>query len=74
MVEHDASDSNEMSLLIASDRAGYWTTKHPEQAELGVQWLGHAVQLMTKLPPTMVTVDVRASIYHNYGYHLCALQ
>jgi len=63
VVANDASHSNKYRLLIVLDRAGYWATDH-----LCAQWLGHAVQLMTKeLPPTMVHPHFRSVIYNNYG-------
>jgi len=50
VVENNASHSNKFTLLIVLSRAGYWASDH-----LCAQWLGRAVQLMTKeLPPTMV--------------------
>jgi len=70
VVENDASHSNKYKLLIVLDRAGYWATGH-----LRTQWLGHAVQLMTKeLSPTMVDPHFRSAIYHNYGIGLRQLK
>jgi len=70
VVANDASHSNKYRLLIVLERAGYWATGH-----LRTQWLGHAIQLMTKeLPPTMVHPHVRSGIYHNYGYGLHLLK
>ena len=63
VVENNASHSNKNRLLIVLDRAGYWA---PD--DLCAQWLGRAVQLMTKeLPPTMVRPHFRSVIYNNYG-------
>ena len=69
VVANDSSHSNKYRLLIVLDRAGYWATDH-----IRAQWLGRAVQLMTKeLPPTMVDPYFRSVIYHNYGHGLCQL-
>jgi len=63
VVENNASHSNKYKLLMVFARAGTWATGH-----LGAQWLGHAVQLMTKeLPPTMLHPHLRILIYNNYG-------
>ena len=68
---NDASHSNKTKLLIALKRAGFWADDYPD---LCVQWLGHAVQLMTsELPPGILTAHSRSAIYNNYGaglYHL----
>ena len=70
VVENNASHSNKHRLLIVLDKAGCWATGH-----LRTQWLGHAVQLMTKeLPPTMVHPDIRSAIYNNYGNGLYQLK
>ena len=63
VVENDASHSNKHKLLLVLNRAGRWASDR-----LRVQWLGHAIQLMTKeLPPTMVTPHFRSIIYNDYG-------
>jgi len=63
VVVNDASHSNKHKLLMVLDRAGFKVKDH-----LRVQWLGYAVQLMTKeLPPTMVHPHFRSVIYYNYG-------
>ena len=63
VVANDASHSNKMTLLDVLFEAGYRASDN-----LCVQWLGHAVQLMTKeLPPTMVDPHLRSAIYYNYG-------
>ena len=71
VVANDASRSNKTKLLIVLKRAGFWADDHPD---LCVQWLGHAVQLMTnELPSTIVTAWSRCALYNNYGtglYHL----
>jgi len=60
---NDASHSNKHKLLIMLRRAGLRVKGH-----LLVQWMGYAVQLMTKeLPPTMVDPHFRSAIYNNYG-------
>ena len=70
VVENDASHSNKNRLLLVLDRAGYRAENH-----LRAQWLGRAVQLMTKeLPPTMVTPYFRSEIYNNYGNGLSRLK
>jgi len=70
VVENDASHSDKYKLLVVLGRAGSWATGH-----LGAQWLGHAVQLMTKeLPPTMVNPHFRSAIYSNYGTGLHQLK
>jgi tetratricopeptide (TPR) repeat protein len=70
VVENNASHSNRKGLLNVLHRAGYWATDH-----LCAQWLGRAVQLMTKeLPPTMVHPYFRSVIYYNYGYGLDELR
>ena len=69
VVEHNASHSNKNALLIVLHRAGHWASDH-----LCAQWLGRAVQLMTKeLPPTMVQPHIRCNIYYNYGVGLSDL-
>ena len=63
VVESNASHSNKNKLLLVLHRAGYLVPGH-----LRAQWLGRAVQLMTKeLPPTMVPPHFRSVIYNNYG-------
>ena len=70
VVANDASHSNKNRFLIVLDRAGYWASGH-----LRAQWLGRAVQLMTKeLPPTMVHPELRSVIYNNYGIGLYKLK
>jgi len=70
VVANDASHSNKHKLLIMLRRAGFRVKDH-----LRVQWLGYAVQLMTKeLPPTMVDPQVRAVIYNHYGKGLRRLK
>ena len=70
VVANNASVSNKITFLNVLDRAGYWA---PD--DLRVQWLGHAVQLMTKeLPQTMVKLDFRSVIYYNYGVGLFQLK
>ena len=69
VVAKNASHSNKITFLGVLNRAAYLTT-----GDLCVQWLGHAVQLMTKeLPPTTVGPHFRSAIFYNYGiglYHL----
>jgi tetratricopeptide (TPR) repeat protein len=70
VVINDASNSNKKRLLIVLERAGYWAS-----GRLRAQWLGRAVQLMTKeLPPTMVHPDFRSTVYNNYGNGLRRLK
>ena len=70
VVANNASHSNKIMLLSVLDRAGYWA---PD--DLCAQWLGRAIQLMTKeLPPFMVPLDPRRVIYYNYGCSLYGLQ
>ena len=70
VVAKNASHSNKYTFLKVLDRAGYWGPH-----DLCVQWLGRAVQLMTKeLPPTMVNPDFRGAIYNNYGFALFQLK
>ena len=70
VVENNASHSNKHKLLLVLDRAGFWASDR-----LRVQWLGHAIQLMTKeLPPTMVPPQFRSIIYNNYGIGLRQLK
>jgi tetratricopeptide (TPR) repeat protein len=65
MVANDGSHSNKETLLIVLARAG------PRVSDHTYQWLGRAVQLMTKeLPPTMVCPAIRGVIYYNYGISL----
>ena len=72
MVVNDTSYSKKLSLLNVLGRAAYWADDHPE---LGAQWLGQAVQLMTKeLPSTMVPAGFSSSTYHNYGICLGKLE
>ncbi len=66
VVANNASHSNKHGFLNVLDRAGYWA---PD--DLRVQWLGRAIQLMTKeLPPSTVHPDIRSVIYYNYGFGL----
>jgi tetratricopeptide (TPR) repeat protein len=70
VVENNASHSNKKSLLIVLDRAGLWAKDY-----LCAQWLGRAVQLMTKeLPPTIVPPQLRSVIYYHYGRGLHQLK
>ncbi len=70
VVANDASHSNKLTLLSVLGRAGYQASDH-----LGAQWLGRAVQLMTKvLPPTMVPLAFSCAIYYNYGVCLHQLE
>ena len=70
VVANDGSHSNKNKLLLVLDRAGYWASD-----DLRAQWLGHAVQLMTKdLPPTTVHPHFRSAIYNNYGLGLRQLK
>ena len=70
VVANNASHSNKNTLLLVLDRAGYWAPH-----DLCAQWLGRAVQLITKeLPPTMVAPHFRSIIYNNYGGGLCGLK
>jgi len=63
VVGNDASHSNKLTLLIVLRRASLRVKDH-----LLVQWMGYAVQLMTKeLPPTMVDPYFRSVIYNSYG-------
>ena len=72
MVEYDTSYSRKLSLLNVLGRAAYGVDDYPE---LGAQWFGQAVQLMTKeLPPTMVPSGFSSSTYHNYGICLGKLE
>ena len=65
-VENSPSESNKLRLLIILARASHWASD-----DLGVQWLGRAVQLMTEEPqPTMMHPILRSAIYNNYGYGL----
>ena len=66
VVESNASHSNKTKLLLVLNKAG-----HCVSDGLGAQWLGRAVQLMTKeLPPTMVDPSFRSVVYNNYGNSL----
>ena len=70
VVANNASDSNNNVFLFVLGRAGSSTSDH-----LSTQWLGRAVQLMTKeLPPTMVHPENHAIIYYNYGNGLHRLK
>ena len=70
VVENNPSYSNKHRLLIVLDRAGYCAS-----GQLRAQWLGHAIQLMTKeLPPTMVHPGLCSVIYNNYGNGLRQLR
>ena len=72
VVADDASHPNKFKLLIVLERGGFWAAGHPD---LRVQWLGHAVQLMTnELPSIMVTAHSRSVIYNNYGASLSDLK
>jgi len=62
----DASHSNKHRLLTVLSRAG---SRNSDR--LGTQWLGHAIQLMTKeISPTVVDPHFRSAIYYNYGNRL----
>jgi tetratricopeptide (TPR) repeat protein len=66
VAENNASHSNKHRLFMMLGIAGSLASDH-----LGAQWLGRAVELMTKeLPQTMVHPLLRSNIYHNYGVHL----
>ncbi len=69
VVANNASHSNKHGFLIVLGRAGLWAS-----GDLSVQWLGHAIQLMTELPPSMVDPDLRSVIYSNYGSRLYELK
>ena len=63
VVANNASHLNKNRLLLVLVRAGCRSSDR-----LRAQWLGHAVQLMTKeLPPTMLPPHFRSVIYNNYG-------
>ena len=65
MVAEDTSYSRKLSLLSVLGRAAYWADGHPE---LGAQWLGQAVRLITtEIPSAMVPAGFSSSTYHNYG-------
>jgi len=71
VVAKDGSHSNKKSLLGILDRAGYWSTEHPD---LGVQWLGQAIRIMTtELPSVMVNDYTRSRIYLYHGNRLSGL-
>ena len=70
VVANDASYSNKNRLFLVLGRAGY---RAPD--DLRAQWMGRAVELMTKeLPPTTVHPEHRCIIYYNYGHGLNALK
>jgi tetratricopeptide (TPR) repeat protein len=69
VVANDASHSNKEILLVVLARAG------SRVSDRSCQWLGRAVELMTKeLPPTMVSPALRGVIYYNYGIGLRELK
>ena len=70
VVAHNTSHSNKKRFLMVLLRAGFWASDH-----LYAQWMGRAVQLMTKeLPPTMVHPELCGIIYCNYGRSLNGLK
>ena len=70
VVENNASQSNKHRLLLVLERAGC-RGRDRHRAE----WLGRAVQLMTKeLPLTMVQPELRCTVYYNYGKALSHLK
>jgi tetratricopeptide (TPR) repeat protein len=70
VVANNASPSNRNRLLNVLGRAGYCAPHH-----LRAQWLGHAVQLMTKkFAPTIVHPELRSAIYYHYGTSLYQLK
>jgi len=70
VVANNASHSSKCSILFVLCRATYMAS-----AQDRVQWLGFAVQLMTKgLPPTMVDPRLHSTIYNNYGTGLHELK
>ena len=70
VVASNASHSYKITFLNVLNRAGHWASD-----DLRVQWLGHAVQLMTKeLGPNMVNPHVRSAIYYNFGIGLDRLK
>ena len=72
VVADDASHSNKIKLLNVLGKAGSWAGDHPD---LGVQWLGHAVRLITnELPSKMVTPRFCSVVYYNYGCGLDSLE
>jgi len=73
VVGNNVSHSNKHKLLIVLYRASHWAFYH--SGHLCAQWMGHAVQLMTKeLPSTMVDPHWRSTIYHSYGNGLHRLK
>jgi tetratricopeptide (TPR) repeat protein len=71
VVAKDGSPSKKVSLLGILDRAGGWSVEHPD---LGMQWLGQAIRIMTtELPTSMVDDYTRSRIYLHYGSRLSRL-
>ena len=69
-VANSASYSNKIRLLHVLNRAGCWAS-----GDLRAQWLGHAIQLITKeLPPVTAHPKLRSVIYYNYGNCLYKLR
>ena len=67
----DGSDTAKVTLLNALDRAGAHDEIPPA---LCAQWLGRAVDLISKVPSPMVTNELRGSVYINYGWALYELE
>jgi tetratricopeptide (TPR) repeat protein len=70
-VAQNCSRLHKKSYLGILDRAGYWSEEHPD---LGIQWLGQAIRIMTtEVPPTMVNDITRSRVYLNYSLRLLRL-
>lgn len=72
IVLEDDSALNKLALLDVLSRAGSSSAAYPD---LGAQWGGRAIQLMTKVDrPTMITNVQLGISYFNYGQHLSNLR
>ena len=67
----DGSDIAKVTLLDALKSAGAHSETPPA---LCAQWLGRAVDLISKVPSPMVTNELRGSVYINYGWALHELE
>ena len=71
IVVEDGSDAAKLTLIELLSQAGYRVDDHPA---LRAQWLGRAIDLIAELPSTMVTDELRGTVYINYGCSLGTLK
>ena len=71
VVAKDGSQSNKNSTIGTLDRAGIWSGEHPN---LGVQWSGQTIEIMTaELPLTIANDYIRSRVHLDHRIHLSRL-